>query len=274
MNISAKTNVLAVVGKPIRHSLSPKIHNFLSKRMGLDYVYTAFEPETMDGVPDAIRTLGIRGINVTAPFKYDALALVDTVCEDAKFAGSVNTIVNENGTLVGHSTDGEGLFLSMKLAGIGIENKKILILGAGGAAKPVCVMLKNKSAASVTVKNRTELRSRDLCRELNQKMNTDIFSVYKENTGWDIIINTTSVGMGTDETPLPETELMAGAEAAVDLIYYPSKTKFLEDAEKQGLKILNGLGMLVFQGVIAYEYFTGVKVPEALFEEVLNLVYE
>lgn len=274
MNISAKTNVLAVVGNPIRHSLSPKIHNFLSEKLGLDYVYTAFEPETMDGVTQALRTLGIRGINVTAPFKYKALELVDEVCEDAKIGGSVNTIVNKNGVLVGHSTDGEGLFLSMKRAGIEIENKKILVLGAGGAAKPVCVMLKNKGAAAVTVKNRTVSRAEELCSDLNSQMKTDIFSSFKEKSVWDVIINTTSVGMGTDETPLPEYDFFDGAAAAVDLIYYPAKTKFLETAESRGLKTLNGLGMLVFQGVIAYEYFTDTKVPETLYEEVLSLVYE
>jgi len=162
----------------------------------------------------------------------------------------------------------------MIFEGIDIKGKKVLVLGAGGASKPICVMLRNRGAVLVTVKNRTESKAALMCDDLNSKMNTNIFKVFKEPEKWDIIINTTSVGMGTDETPLDNEELLSGAEAAVDIIYHPRKTKFLETAERSGLKILNGLGMLVFQGVIAYEYFTGVEVSEKLCREVLELIDE
>lgn len=274
MEITGKTQVLAVVGNPVRHSLSPRIHNFLSERLGLDYVYTAFEPEDMKGVMSAVKTLGIRGINVTAPFKYKALELVDVVSDNARLAGSVNTVVNSGGVLTGYSTDGEGLYMSMELAGFEIRNKKILVLGAGGAAKPVCVMLKNRGAAIVAVKNRTVSRAAELCGDLNASMGTDIFKVYDMEEHFDIIINTTSVGMGSAETPLEDLPLLEGVSGAVDLIYYPEKTTFLKDAESKGARILNGLGMLVFQGILAYEHFTGVKVPAELYGEVLKKVNE
>ena len=274
MNISGNTKVLAVIGRPARHSLSPKIHNFLSEKLGMDYVYTAFEPDSMKHAADAIRSLGIKGVNVTAPFKVEAMEAVDVLSENAALSGSVNTIVNEDGVLTGYSTDGEGLYASMDRAGISIENKKILVLGAGGVAKPVCVMLKNKGANEVVIKNRTESKAIEICTDLNKKMNTDIFRTYSKSEKFDVIINTTSVGLGTMETPVEDTNLFESASAAVDLIYHPAKTKFLADAEEKGLKILNGLGMLVFQGVIAYEHFTGVKVPDSLSEEVLKLLNE
>ncbi|MBP3361892.1 MAG: shikimate dehydrogenase [Clostridia bacterium] len=274
MEITGRTQVLAVVGNPVRHSLSPRIHNFLSEKLGLDYVYTAFEPDGMDEVLSAVKALGIRGINVTAPFKYKALELVDVVSDNARLAGSVNTVVNSGGILTGYSTDGEGLYMSMELAGFEIRNKRILVLGAGGAAKPVCVMLKNRGASLVAVKNRTVSRAEKLCSDLNGSMGTDIFKVYETAECFDIIINTTSVGMGSNETPLEDSSLLEGICGAVDLIYYPEKTTFLKDAEKHGARVLNGLGMLVFQGILAYEHFTGVKVPSKLYGEVLKKVNE
>ncbi len=274
MKISGYTNVLAVVGNPVRHSLSPKLHNFLSEKLGRDYVYTAFEPSSFDGVAQAIKTLGIRGVNVTAPFKYDALASVDVVSENARCSGSVNTIVNEGGTLVGYSTDGEGLYLSMKHAGISTIGKKVMVLGAGGAAKPICVMLKNRGADKVVIKNRTEKRAALLAEDLNRIVNTDIFSVYSGEKSFDLIINTTSVGMGTQECSLDDISLISGAEAVVDIIYYPKKTALLRAAESMGVKILNGIGMLAFQGIIAYEYFTGEKVSEEYYTEALNIIDE
>lgn len=274
MNITSKTQVLAVVGNPVRHSLSPKLHNYLSHKLELDYVYTAFEPDSFDDVSKAIKTLGIKGINVTAPFKYKAYECVDELDEEARLCGSVNTIVNTGGVLKGYSTDGEGLYMSMKLNNIDVEGRTVLLLGAGGAAKPVCVMLKRRGAKAVIIKNRTESKSVSLCDDLNKSMNTDIFSVYKDQKKWDIIINTTSVGLGTDENPLTDNTFYKCAQVAVDLIYHPAKTSFLSLAEENGLKILNGAGMLVFQGVLAYEYFTGVKVPENIYEEVLELIYE
>ncbi len=274
MNISAKTKVLGVVGKPVRHSLSPAIHNFLSEKLDEDYVYTAFEPETMEQAVAGVKGLGIRGINVTAPFKFDALRLVDIVSENAALSGSVNTIVNNDGVLTGYSTDGEGLYRSMKRAGINVEGKKILLLGAGGAAMPVCVMLKLKGAKAVVVKNRTEAKATELCASLNNKMNTDIFQVFTKKEAFDVIINTTSVGLGTNESPIDDLSFFDGIKAAVDLIYHPAKTKFLKDAEEKGITILNGLGMLVFQAVIAYEHFTGVIVPDSLYEEVFKVLDE
>ena len=274
MNISGKTKVLAVVGRPAHHSLSPKIHNFLSDKLGLDYVYTAFEPDSMKNAANAVKSLGIKGINITAPFKIDAMEAVDVLSENAALSGSVNTIVNDDGILTGYSTDGEGLYASMGRANIKINDKKILVLGAGGVAKPVCVMLKNKGAKDIIIKNRTESKAVEICNDLNKKMNTNIFRTFSVMENFDIIINTTSVGLGTDETPVEDAGLFDGAEAAVDLIYHPAKTRFLADAEENGLKILNGLGMLVFQAIIAFEHFTGVKVPDSLSEEVLNLINE
>ncbi len=274
MEISAKTQLIGVVGNPVKHSLSPKIHNYLAERLNLDYVYTAFEPSSFQNIPDSLRLLGIRGVNVTAPFKTDAMNACDLLSNEAKLCESVNTIVNENGVLKGYSTDGEGLYRFFKYRNIDVLNKKILVLGAGGVSKAVCVMLKNHGVAGVYVLNRTEQKACALVDSLNDDMNTDIFSVYNNEDDYQIIINATSVGLGTDETPVSKLSMFNCAETAVDLIYYPRKTKFLYDAESMGLKVYNGIGMLVYQAVIAFEYFTGANVPDEICGEVMKLINE
>lgn len=274
MNISGYTKLLAVVGKPVSHSLSPKLHNFLAEKLNLDYIYLAFEPENISDTFNAVKTLDIKGLNVTAPYKYDAFKNVDIVSETARLCESVNTVVNNNGVLTGYSTDGEGLYLAMKTSGIDIENKNILVLGAGGASKPICVMLKQKGAASVTIKNRTASKAYELSELLNSSMNTEMFWVYEKPGQFDIVINTTSVGMGSTDTPVDDETVFDFAEAAVDIIYHPKKTTFLKTAEKRGIKTINGIGMLAFQGIIAFELFTGVTVPENLYMEAIRLINE
>lgn len=274
MDITSSTSVLGVVGKPVKHSLSPKIHNYLSKKLGLDYVYVAFEPDDISSVLKAVKDLGIRGINITAPYKYDAYNLVDVKSDSAIASGSVNTVVNNNGVLTGYSTDGEGLHHAMATENICIENKNVILLGAGGAAEPVCVMLHKYGATKVSILNRTTEKAQKLADNLNARLNTDIFSVYKKGDVCEMIINTTSVGMGTDENCLSMPELLENAETAIDIIYHPRETAFLRMSHNAGLKTMNGLGMLVSQAVLAFEYFTGVKVSYELYQEVLNYINE
>ena len=274
MDITSKTSLLAVVGNPVRHSLSPEIHNFISQKLDLDYVYTAFEPDGIGNALKSVKSLGIRGINVTAPYKYDAYDMVDVLSDSAKEAGSVNTIVNDNGMLIGYSTDGDGLYYAMANEDISIDNKKVLLLGAGGAAEPICVMLYKRGAKKVTILNRTKEKAIKLSSGLNNRLDTDIFDVYDNDDKFEIIINTTSVGMGTDENSLADLSLLHHAQTAIDIIYFPRKTAFLKAAEQAGLKTMNGLGMLVSQAVLSYEHFTGTKVSKELYREVLKHVDE
>ncbi len=272
MFVNGKTKVFAVIGKPVSHSLSPAMHNFIAGEMGHDIVYTALhvEPENVCRAIDGIRVLGISGVNATSPHKYSAFDMVDIVDEDAKKYGSVNTIVNREGVLYGYSTDGPGLKMSMHRCGISVKNKNILVLGAGGVSAPVCIMLATEGAHTITVKNRTVSRVDALYDTVKNACGYEINKEYLKELRYDIIINCTSLGMehNKDMCPVSDFSVFDGAEAAVDLIYKPAETVFLHEAAKRGVKTLNGLGMLVYQGIIAYEKFMDCVLPEDMGEKV------
>ena len=265
MNISGKTKAFAVIGYPVSHSLSPKLHNYIASEMGHDIVYTALSvrPENIKEAIDGIRALGIAGVNATAPHKYSAFSMVDVLSDDAKMYGSVNTIVNRSGVLEGYSTDGPGLLMSMKRAGIFIKNKNILVLGAGGVAAPVCIMLASEGAAGITVRNRTASHVDHLYDVVKKACDYEIIKEEK-NIKYDIVINCTSLGMehNKNECAVSDFSMFDADTAAVDLIYRPAETLFLKKARERGAKTLNGLGMLVYQGIIAYEKFMDCTLPD------------
>ena len=274
MEITGNTGLLAVLGNPIKHSLSPKIHNYLSDRLGRNYVYVAFEIPDVTKAIESVRTLGISGVNVTSPFKEKAAQCVDFTDDEARAVGSVNTIVNKDGKLYGYSTDGEGLYRALMYENINVERKNVLVIGAGGAARATLAMLGRRDAARIVIKNRTEVKAKQLCESFNKFYNCEKYFLYSEPEKFDIVINTTSVGMGSCDCPVDDEKIFDWAEAAVDLIYYPRQTEFLKIADEKGIKTVNGLGMLAFQGVLAYELFTGEEVPHKLWRKVLELIDE
>ncbi len=274
MEITGSTGLLAVLGNPIKHSLSPKIHNYLSARLNKDYVYVALEIPDVSRAIDGIRALGICGVNVTSPFKEKTVSGVDELDEEARAVGAVNTIVNRDGKLFGYSTDGEGLYRALLYENVDVVGKNVLVIGAGGASRAILAMLGRRGAGSVFVKNRTEAKAAELCGKFNEFYDCNVFRVYKSNEKFDIVINTTPVGMGTDDCPIDDESVFDWAEAAVDLIYYPKQTKFLRLADEKGIKTVNGIGMLAFQGILAYELFTGAEVPRRLWRRVLELIDE
>lgn len=270
MKITGKTKQLAVIGWPIEHSLSPRLHNLIAQKLGHDCVYTALpvKPEDIEAAVAGIRALGIRGINATAPHKYDALRLVDVVDPEAEKYGSVNTIVNRGGVLYGYSTDGEGLYRSMHRAGIEPRGKNVLVLGAGGAARPVCVMLASRGAENITVINRTQSRAEELSRFVAEKCGFEV-KTQRRDSHYNIVINCTSLGMehNSDACPTEDFSMLDSTSAAVDLIYAPPETVFLKRARERGAKTLNGLGMLIYQGIAAYEQFMDTEVPDNIYDE-------
>ncbi len=283
MNITAKTKVLGVIGDPIGHSFSPMLHNYISEKLNNDYVYSAYHV-THGNLEDAIngmRALNIRGLNVTAPHKTEVIKYLDYVSSEAKQADSVNTIVNDNGILKGYSTDGEGLYLSMIKSGISVKNSDILIIGCGGVVKPVILRLITEAAKSITLVNRTKEKAAQVADEIYNITGFNVKTVINEEK-FDIVINTTTAGMGNliDMYPwdsideLKNKNIISQNTSAVDLIYNPSCTKFLQFAKEKGAKTLNGLDMLIYQGVIAYELFTGAKVPDALIDDVRREVFK
>lgn len=267
---------LAVIGHPIAHSYSPLMHNFISREMKQDYIYEAIDvpPEELGEAVKKLKADGVLGFNVTAPHKFNVIAYLDEISEGAKFFGAVNTVLNQNGRLIGYNTDADGFYEALCYAGIDPFGKHVLILGAGGAAQPVAINLSGK-CASLTITNRTKERLFALCEQVKKCTGADIKTeIDREN--YDIIINCTSLGMGknTGASPLSDLSLIGKDTYCVDMIYNPWESQFLKDAKNVGAKCENGLSMLIFQGILAYRIFTGIDVPLSLSDgirkEILN----
>ena len=280
--ISAKTKQLGIIGYPVEHSFSPKMHNFIASRQGDDYIYSAWRvnPENVGAAIAGIRALGIRGINVTAPHKTAVMAHLDEITDATKKLGSVNTIVNDNGFLRGYNTDAEGFYRALTSQGIEIKDAKILVLGAGGVVKPTLMRIIWENPAEITVLNRTKSKAVSLADALKSETGFEI-KTELASLDFDIVINTTSAGMEPQEDTLPidaideldNLDFINEHTAVVDMIYNPDETLFLKEAKKRGAKTMNGLGMLIYQGLIAYELFTGTTLPSDMAEIVKREVF-
>lgn len=273
--IDAQTKLLAIIGKPVGHSKSPQMHRCFSELCGLNYIYTAFnvEPEQLGAAIDGIRALGIAGVNVTAPYKFEVMQYLDEISDAAKKLGSVNTVVNTDGRLIGYNTDAEGFYRSLLRADMDIKDKDVLIFGAGGATQPIVVRFAELGAKSITVLNRTPERA--------QRLAEYVYSVtgFRVNTTrtlkhYDVVINTTSAGMAPqlDALPCENMDFIDAKTDCVDMIYNPWQTRFLTEAKKRGARTLNGLGMLIYQGILAFEYFTQTKLPPKAYEAAEKVV--
>ncbi len=274
--VSGHTKQLCIIGCPIEHTFSPNMHNFISEAVGADYVYSAFEVR-QENLADAVRgmrALGIAGANVTAPHKKAVMEYLDEISEQAKLLGSVNTIVNKNGRLIGYNTDADGFLSSLTANGVDVGGRDILIFGAGGVTMPTVIRLIQEKPASVTVINRTKSKAERLCEAVREAVGFEV-NTEKKLPRYDIVINTTSAGMEPqlDKMPTDDMPVIDKDTAVVDMIYNPDKTLFLQEAEKRGAKTINGLGMLIYQGIIAYELFTGLKLGDDMYEKIAHGVF-
>ena len=268
---------LAVIGYPVTHSLSPKMHNFISAELGLEYTYRHEEvaPERLSDAIADFRKEGIAGFNVTAPHKVAVMAYLDEISEDARTFGAVNTVVNKNGRFVGYNTDASGFYEALLYRGIDVKDKDILVLGAGGAAMPVVMCLSSKKPKSLTISNRTKEKAEALAERI---FSYSGLSAKTEQTlgRYDLIINSTTLGMGKNEgiSPVSDYSVMDEKTYVIDMIYSPRETEFLKNARKVGAKTQNGYDMLAFQGILAYEFFTGVSVPRNMAERIIKEVLD
>ncbi len=272
MGISGKTKICAVIGDPIEHSLSPVIQNAAFEHLGLDYVYVAFtvKKEALQNAILGMRGLGIYGLNVTMPHKIDVIRFLDQLDETARNFGSVNTILNRDGKLTGYTTDGTGLMNALRSNEVDPSNKKIVVLGAGGASRSVSSTLA-KAARELVILNRTRERAESLIRDLadlsSNKANLRAEnlcdeSIEKELKNADILVNASSVGMHPNEAETPvRPNFLAPHLVVFDLVYEPLETRLLRDARKAGAKTIDGLAMLVHQGAASFEIWTGKKAP-------------
>lgn len=270
MAISAKTQVCAVIGDPIKHSLSPAIQNAAFNALGLDFVYTAFKVKPAE-VGDALagmRALGIAGLNVTMPHKEAVIAYLDEIEEAAKFLNSVNTIHNTDGKLFGYSTDGVGALNALKENGATPKGKRVLLLGSGGAARAIAYTLVQETDELVVL-NRTVSEAKELAASLRQRFNKKIVAdaltpevVKKVIADSDILLNATSIGMKPNVTQsLVEPEMLKPDLTVMDIVYNPIETKLSLDAKAVGAKVISGVEMLIYQGAASFEIWTKTQAP-------------
>ena len=270
-HINGRTKILGIIGDPIEHSFSPYIHNTLCNQLDLNYSYVPFKvsSENLHDAVKGLKAVGIVGFNVTIPHKKNIIRYLDNVSKEALLMGAVNTVKNVEGRLYGYNTDGEGFIRSLYEEGVYVKGKNIIILGAGGAARGVGIKMALEGAESIVILNRTVERAYEISSIINDNirgvskhdvLNREILLHYGQSC--DILINTTPLGMypDVDSCPVDDMDFLHSGIVVCDLIYNPFKTIFLKKAEEKGCKVINGLGMLLFQGINSFQIWTGVKV--------------
>lgn len=273
--LTGKTRVLAVFGAPIEHSISPAMHNAAIRELGLDLVYVPFrvEAEYLPAAVEGVRRMGFLGVNLTIPLKEPAVKLVDDLSELSARIGAVNTLYWKAGKLCGHSTDADGFILSLEkeMAEHGAGGKadlpgEALVLGAGGSSRAVCYALASRGVR-LTIANRTLERAETLVQMLGLDKGVKVIPFKGEllrrvAASSPLVVNTTSIGMVYDasQSPLP-CDCFYPGQIVYDLVYNPLETRLLADARRLGAIGINGLKMLVYQGALSFELWTGVFPP-------------
>lgn len=272
MNILGRTKVLGVFGHPVAHSLSPVMHNAAIEALNIDYIYVPFHvlPEALEAAVQGVRALNVAGVNLTIPHKEHVIEFIDEVSESAAKIGSVNTVANRDGRLIGESTDGPGFLRSAEAEWGEIGGSRVVMLGAGGSAKAVAFALVG-AGCELVVANRTADRAVKLVESVSAAFNgggmIKTVGLQREELGEevgkaDLIVNTTSVGMHPDEDAIPlPPDLLRPGLLVYDLVYCPLRTRLIEEAESRGARAVNGLGMLAHQGALSFEMWTGMNAP-------------
>jgi shikimate dehydrogenase len=268
--MNSDTVMTGVFGFPVRHSKSPVMHNAAFDSLQLNYRYGAFEinPGQLKDAVSGIRALGFRGVNVTIPHKVEVMNYLDEIDPDAELIGAVNTIVNDSGHLKGYNTDGIGYVRSLKEElQADLTAERVLLIGAGGAAKGVAVALAREGISQLWIANRTIKKAEQLASQIRSVSSTDSSGIGLERIGEikekiTLLVNTTSVGMhpNTGEIPVDPAFLHDRMKVS-DLIYNPFRTRLLQEAKQCGARIHGGLGMFIYQGAYAFEYWTGQQAP-------------
>ncbi|AGK70523.1 shikimate 5-dehydrogenase [Streptococcus cristatus] len=271
MKINGHTRLAAVVAKPIKHSISPFIHNTAFEKTAVNGVYLAWEIEAgdLEATVANIRRYDMFGINLSMPYKQEVIQYLDELAPSARLIGAVNTVVNKNGTLIGYNTDGKGFFKS--LPSFAIQRKKMTILGAGGAATAIIAQAALDQAEEIFVFTRqtsyanTVSKMVAISRQTKsriQVLNLEDPALLQEKiTQSDLLVNGTSVGMDGESLPLVESIQLPAKILVADVIYKPFETPFLKWARSQKVEAVNGLGMLLYQAAEAFELWTGQPMP-------------
>ncbi len=267
--ISGTTKIYGIFGYPVEHTYSPGMQNAAFEALRLDCCYVPFEvhPDRLRAAVLALGPMGIRGLNVTVPHKVAAARLIDSLSEEARLIGAVNTLELRSGRIIGHNTDGRGFLRSLQEEARFLPRGKVfLCMGAGGAARAVCFSLALAKASRILLVNRDRSKAERLAREIRKETGVDATAVPEASLAAaarlaDCLINATSLGLRKgDALPLP-AKFINENHLICDLVYNPRNTPFLKAAVRRKAQTLPGIGMLLYQGVIAFEIWTGKKAP-------------
>ena len=284
MKIDGYTRLAAVVANPIKHSISPFIHNSAFEATNTNGVYLAWEVDATELAETVanIRRYQMYGINLSMPYKEQVIPYLDQLSEEACLIGAVNTVVNREGTLIGYNTDGKGFFKS--LPSFKISRKRLVLLGAGGAAKAILAqaILDGVSQISVFVRSSSMEKTRPYLEKIQNAtgFRVDLFALEDVQdlqdsiTQADLLVNATSVGMDGSSQPIPTSIVLPEKLMVADVIYQPFETPFLKWARNQGNQSINGLGMLLYQAAEAFELWTGKEMPTDQIWESLKQKYQ
>ena len=261
-------NINVSIGDPIKHSLSPAMHSIGYKALGIEnsnlLIACRVKAEKLEKFIEAVKTIGINGVSVTLPHKQEVMKYLDEIDATAKKIGAVNTILNKAGKLTGYNTDWTGAILALEKK-VDLKNKKVAVIGAGGAARAIVFGLVKKGAKA-KIFNRTLGKAKGLARDLGGEVGEK--DEMGEIRDYDVVINTTSVGMDEDRSPLPK-DLINKKQIVFDVVYSPKETRLLRDAKEKEAQIVYGYEMLLYQGVEQFKMYTGLNAPVKEMEEVL-----
>lgn len=278
-DINGRTRLCGLIGNPVEHTMSPVIHNTLAEATSQNLAYLPFHVQT-GYLEDAVKgglALNVLGFNVTIPYKSDVIPFLADIDPLAKRIGACNTLVRCEGGFKGYNTDMPGLLRAMKKDGVNVEGEDILILGAGGVARAVAMMLADNNASSITIINRSVDKAQAIADEVNTYLGNDFVKVlslsdYKsiDASKKYIAVQATNVGMypKVDEVIIEDDEFYKLLKVGYDLIFNPLETKFMKLAKANGAQAFHGYRMLLYQGIIAYELWTGVQVSDEEAEKV------
>lgn len=282
MEITVDTRLIGLLGTPIGHSISSRMHNDTFKALGLDYCYLPVEvgSEHLGDVVNGLKYLNFRGFGVTKPHKIDIMQYLDEIDELTGMMGSCNTVVNNNGFLKGYNTDGDGFVRSLLYeSDIELKDTTVFCFGAGGTARACCFALAYRGVKKIYISSNSGVTSEALANEINSKIRpvaesaraADRESYLGKIARSDVLLNMTGLGMHQcpDETPI-EKEALNPGQICYDATYNPSRTRFLREAEAIGCRIINGLGMLINQGAMQFKLWTGEPEPYRIMEDVVR----
>lgn len=268
MAITNKTQLNAVIGYPLAHTQSPNLHNFIYETLNLDAILLSFSHQSLESLIQSIRTLSMGLVAVTMPFKEKILPYLDECCPSVRAVKAANTIINQHGKLMGYNTDIDGVAFALK--NISMNNKNILMIGAGGAARAAAYFLQ-KYHVNIFWYNRSKENALQMSSEFGGNVISHLQNISDKI---DVIINTSPVGMYPEvyATPLPSFKFHP-EQIVLDMIYYPCETRLLKDAKSQGAKIISGLNMFIGQGIRQIELWTKQKIfSDDLFNNLQTLL--